>query len=288
MKKMVILGAGRLGCSLGLALKAAGYPLAAITCAHRFSAEQSSRILDLPSFYLQPEEAVCQGNFIFICVPDSQIRALVKKLSRVEVDWSRRFVYQTSGLLGSSVLQPLKKLGARVASFHPIQSFSRKKTPLAHWKNIFITLEGDEEAIVAAREIIRRIGARPIKIDSGNKALYHAACSLASNSLVSLISLASDLLERAGLEKSLAFEALKPLVNGTWKNLKQSGPAEALTGPIVRGDLMTVREHLKALKAFPLAREIYQRLGLLALGLAEKRGLRISQVRALRTWLQDK
>jgi len=285
---MVILGAGRLGCSLGLALKASGYSLSAITCAHKASAQQSSRILDLPSFYSQPEEAVPQGNFIFICVPDSQIRPLVRKLSRVEIDWSCRFVYQTSGLLSSSVLQPLKKLGARVASFHPIQSFSRKKTPPAHWKDIFITLEGDKEAITAAREIIQRIGARPIKLDSRNKALYHAACSLASNSLVSLISLASDLLEKAGLEKSLALEALKPLVNGTWKNLKKSSPAEALTGPIVRGDLMTVREHLKALKAFPLAREIYQRLGLLALELAEKRGLRPSQVRALRSWLQDK
>jgi predicted short-subunit dehydrogenase-like oxidoreductase (DUF2520 family) len=288
MKKIVILGAGRLGCSLGLALKASGYRLAAITCAHKSSAQQSCRILDLPSLYLQPEEAVPQGNFIFICVPDSQIRPLVKKLSRVDLDWSGRFIYQTSGLLDSSVLRPLKKLGARVASFHPVQSFSRKKTPPAHWKNIFITLEGDEEAIAAAREIIQRIGARPIRLDSINKALYHTACSLASNSLVSLISLALDLLERAGLEKSLALEALKPLIDGTWKNLKRSGPAEALTGPIVRGDLMTVREHLKALKAFPLAREIYQRLGLLALELAEKRGLRPSQVKTLRMWLQDK
>lgn len=288
MKGIVIIGAGRLGCSLGLALKAAGYSLRAITCAHQASAQQSLKILGLASFYLEPEKAVAQGEHIFLCVPDSQIRSLIKNLARARINWSHRFVYLTSGLLSSSVLRPLKLLGAKVASFHPIQSFSRKETPLTHWKGIFITLEGDEEAVTAGKEIIQKIGAKPLEIISKNKSLYHAACSLASNHFVSLFSVASSLIEEAGLNKSQALKVLKPLVNGTWKNIKQAGPVNALTGPIARADLITVRHHLKALKAFPLAREIYQKLGLAALPLAEKKGLKPFQIRALKTWLQDK
>ncbi len=197
-------------------------------------------------------------------------------------------MYHSSGLLSSTFLQPLKKLGAKVASFHPIQSFSSKETPALHWRKIFITLEGDREALALAREIIRKIGARPLEIARKNKPLYHAACSLASNHFISLFSLASDLLEQAGLEKSQALEVLKPLVDGTWKNLKLTDPSRALTGPIVRADWMTVRKHLRALKSFPLAREIYQRLALQALSLAEKREFEPSQVRALKPWLQDK
>ncbi len=288
MKQVVIIGAGRLGCSLGLALKEAGFPLRSISCAHQESAEQSSQILGLPVYYLKPEKAVAQGQIIFLCVPDRQISPLVRKLAKVQSDWSGRFVYHTSGLLSSMVLQPLKKLGARVASFHPIQSFSSKETSPRFWRKIFVSLEGDEEALSLAREIIQKIGARPIEIAPKNKPLYHVACSLASNHFVSLFSLAGELLERAGLEKSMALEILKPLVNGTWKNLKLTDPATSLTGPIARADWLTVREHLRVLKAFPLARKIYQKLGLQALSLAKQKGLSPSQIRALKRWLQDK
>lgn len=288
MKPVVIIGAGRLGCSLGLALKAAGFSVKAITCVHQDSARQSSQILKGVANYLSPEKAIARGRIIFLCVPDRQIRPLIKKLAKCQFNWSERFVYQTSGLLSSTSLQPLKKRGAKVASFHPIQSFPSKETPAVRWKKIFITLEGDEEAISLAREIIQKIGARPLKITRKNKPLYHAACSLASNHFVSLFSLAADLLEKAGLEKLQALEALKPLVDGTWKNLKLTDPSRALTGPIVRADWLTVKEHLQALKPFPLAREVYQKLGLQALSLAEKRGLKPSQVRALKLWLQDK
>lgn len=288
MKSVVIIGAGRLGCSLGLALKAAGLSLRAITCAHQESAQESSQILGGLAYHLKPEKAIARGQIIFLCVPDGQISPLVKKLAKTQFNWSGRFVFHTSGLLSSKVLKPLKKLGAKVASFHPIQSFSSKETPAVHWRKIFITLEGDEEALALAREIIQKIGARPLEIARKNKPLYHAACSLASNHFVSLFSLASELLEQVGFEKSQALEALKPLVDGTWKNLKPTDPSRALTGPIVRADWVTVREHLHALKPFPLAREVYQKLGLQALSLAEKRGLEPSKLRALKLWLQDK
>lgn len=288
MKPVVIIGAGRVGCSLGRALKAAGFSLKAITCAHQESAEQSCLILGCPSYYLRPEKAVSHGRIIFLCAPDRQIKSLVRKLAMSKLNWTGRFVYHTSGLLSSTALRPLQKLGAKVASFHPIQSFSSKETPLLYWRKIFISMEGDEEALALARKIIQKIGARPLEIARKNKPLYHAACSLASNHLVSLFSLASDLLEQTGLEKSQALEALKPLIDGTWKNLKLTDPVKALTGPIVRVDWLTVKEHLRALTPFPLAREVYQLLGLQALFLAEKRGLKPFQVRALKRWLQDK
>ncbi|MCX7973491.1 MAG: DUF2520 domain-containing protein [Candidatus Aminicenantes bacterium] len=288
MSSVIIIGAGKLGCSLGLALQASGYSIEAITCLHHDSAVESGQILKVSSFFNDPELALGSGNIIFLCPPDSQIKPLVRRLAKKKVDWSRYLVYHTSGLLSSAVLYPLKKQGAKVASFHPIQSFACKQTPPSHWKGIFITLEGDEEAIAEARKIIRTIGAHPLLIDQKNKPLYHAACSLASNHFISLFSLAVEILKEAGFEELQAIKTLKPLVHGTWKNLKLTCPGLALTGPIVRGDLMTIRQHLEALQDFPLALKIYQQLSLVALSIAEKRGLKSSQIKALKRWLQDK
>lgn len=288
MKSVVIIGAGRLGCSLGLALKASGYPLEAFTCLHADSALESRQILKVNSYFLEPELALKFGELIFFCLPDRSIKPLVNQLARSQINWSNRYVFHTSGLLSSAVLHPLKKKGAKVASFHPIQSFAHKRTPPAFWKDIFISVEGDKEAVAEACQIIQKIGAKPLFLNPKHKPLYHAACSLASNHFVCLFSLALDLFSQAGFNEGQALQALKPLVNGTWKNLRENYPYQALTGPIVRGDLSTIRQHLQALKNFPLARVIYQKLGLIALSIAEKRGVKPSQIRALKRWLQDK
>ncbi len=285
---IAIVGAGRVGCSLGLALLKAGYSLRAISCQHQDSAQESRRILSLPKATTNVIQPAQQGKIIFLCLPDRYLPQVIKDLAQSRVNWSGKFVFHTSGLFSSRLLWPLKRKGAKTASFHPIQSFPTKTTPPSHWQNIFISLEGDEEAVMLAQEIVQRIKATPLWLKKPYKPLYHAACALASNYLVALYSLSLKLLTQSGLQEEEAAQVLRPLVNGTWSNLQSFDPATALTGPIVRDDRLTVRHHLRALKPYPLAFQVYRRLAWEAVELAKKRDLTSRQVKAWKRLLGDK
>jgi len=288
VKTVAIVGAGRLGTSLGLALKEAGFSLRALSSEHSESAEESARLLGLDSIVFAPVKAVSRARIIFLCVPERKLPPLVKDLAQAKLNWKNKIIYHTSGLLSSNSLRPLRQRGAKIASFHPVQSFAAKNMPPARWRNIFISLEGDKPAVELAKIIIKKLGAQPLLISQKKKPLYHAACSLASNHFVALFSLAVNLLKEAGLDEAKAIQALRPLVAGTGENLNSASPAEALTGPISRADWPAVRRHLQALRSYPLAEKIYRQLGLEAVNLAQKKGLRPAQAKALKRQLQDK
>jgi len=288
VKTVAIVGAGRLGTSLALALKEAGFSLRALSAEHPESAEESARLLGLDSIVFPPAKAINRAGIIFLCLPERKLPSLVKDLAQAKINWKNKVVYHTSGLLSSNSLRPLRQSGARIASFHPIQSFAVKNTPPARWRKIFISLEGDRPAVELAKIIIRKLGAKPLLISQKKKPLYHAACSLASNHFVALFSLAVNLLKEAGLDEAQAIQALRPLVAGTGKNLNSASPVEALTGPISRADWLAIRRHLQALRSYPLAEKIYRQLGLEAVRLAQKKGLKPARARALKRQLQDR
>jgi predicted short-subunit dehydrogenase-like oxidoreductase (DUF2520 family) len=204
------------------------------------------------------------------------------------VSWAGRAVFHTSGLLPARALAPLGRLGARTASLHPAQSFSRKDAPAAAFRGITWGVEGDAEAVETARTIVRGLGGRVLLLSEESKPLYHAACVLASNALVALESTAAGLLRAAGAGEEDALGLLLPLAQGTLQNVKNLGLEKALTGPVVRGDAATVREHLEALRKDPDASEVYRVLGRGILRLARQSGLPEAKVRALRRLLEGK
>ncbi len=200
--------------------------------------------------------------------------------------WAGRFVFHTSGLLPARVLEPLRKRGARIASVHPIQSFPRKDAPPTIFRGITWGVEGDPAAVAAAEEMVRSLRGNVLLLSEKGKPLYHAACSLASNTMIALGWTASRLLGAAGIEENAAAGMLFPLTQGTLQNVKNLGPQKALTGPILRGDVATVRKHLEALRDDPPARGVYLVMGKQILRLAEKSGLPAGRVRSLRRLLE--
>jgi predicted short-subunit dehydrogenase-like oxidoreductase (DUF2520 family) len=190
--------------------------------------------------------------------------------------------------LPAGVLGPLAQRGARVASLHPVQSIPRKDAPSAVFAGITWGLQGDPAALEAAAGIVRALRGRILVLSEKDKALHHAACALASNALVALEWTASGVLLQAGMTEDAAAGMLLPLVQGTLQNVKSLGLERALTGPIRRGDVATVREHLEALRSHPGAREVYTALGKQILRLAGKSGLPAGRVRALRRLLGDR
>jgi predicted short-subunit dehydrogenase-like oxidoreductase (DUF2520 family) len=155
---------------------------------------------------------------------------------------------------------------------HPLQSFAaeQESNPFV---GIKAAIEGEDRAVQAARQAAGDLGAQPIQIRTDGKTLYHASAVVASNYLVTLLRLSFDLMEEAGVSRSEIFGVLKPLLEGTLKNVEAVGIPQALTGPVARGDVATVRDHLEALEErFPGEIDLYCRLGQATLDIARAKG----------------
>jgi predicted short-subunit dehydrogenase-like oxidoreductase (DUF2520 family) len=288
MKSFSIVGAGRLGTVLGAALVRRGWTAAAIVDKDARAGRESRRIIGRGKAAAGLDGTSRPGDVVIIAVPDDAVGRVAAGLARSGVTWAGRFVFHTSGLLPARILEPLRKQGARIASVHPVQSFPRKDAPASIFRGITWGVEGDPAAVAAAEEMVRSLRGNVLLLSEKDKPLYHAACSLASSALVALGWTASGMLGAAGIEEKAAAGILFPLVQGTLQNVNNLGPEKALTGPILRGDVATVRKHLEALRDDPPARGVYVAMGKQILRLAEKSGLPAGRVSALKRLLEGR
>ena len=294
MKSFSIVGAGRLGTVLGAALVRRGWTATAIVDKDSEAARESRRIIGQGKVHpyrpgLSPkgrDGTVGLGDVVIIAVPDDVVSRVAAGLARSGVSWAGRFVFHTSGLLPARVLGPLRKRGARIASVHPVQSFPRKDAPASIFRGITWGVDGDPAAVAAAEEMVRDLRGNVLLLSEKDKPLYHAACSLASNAMIALEWTASGLLGAAGIGEKAAAGMLFPLAQGTLQNVNNLGLEKALTGPILRGDVVTVRKHLEALRDDLHARGVYLVMGKQILRLAEKSGLPAGRVTAMKRLLE--
>jgi len=289
MTDVSIIGAGRLGTSLGYALSKKRYRIKALSCRTLSSAKESRQIIGEGIASTDNVQAAKVGELVFLCLPDEEIVKVTRALASSEVNWSKKFVIHCSGLIPSEVLEPLKAKGALTASLHPIQSFAQKKTSPTKFENIYFGLEGCSEALALSRKIVQELGGRPLILQAKDKALYHAACSTASNFLVVLLDTAVSLLKQVGLQEEEALHILLPLVKGTLHNVKKFNIRASLTGPVIRGDQKSIQKHLEVLRNFPPYYETYTRLASQALEIA-KREKKISpqKIKTLKNLLEGK
>jgi predicted short-subunit dehydrogenase-like oxidoreductase (DUF2520 family) len=288
MNRFSLIGAGRLGTALAFALTRKGWTLETIADRDPAAARESRKIIRRGTATADVRRAA-GTRVLLICVPDDSVEAVARLLSRYGGPWSGRCVFHTSGLLPASALDPLRRKGAHAASLHPVQSFPEKRgSARAAFGGIFWGIEGDRQAVGVGRKIANVLGGHSFILNEKAKPLYHAACSLASNAFVSLAATSTALLEAAGIHQKLAARVLLPLVQGTLQNVKKLGLPKALTGPIARGDVQTVRRHLEALRCRPLDEEVYRILGRQALEIASGKGIPPSRVKALRRLLEGK
>lgn len=288
MTGVSIIGAGRLGASLGHALVRQGYDLRALSCRTLRSARESTRIAGAGRAVTNIVKAVGNSPVVFLSVPDGALPAIAASLAASPLDWRKRTVFHTSGLVPSRVLEPLARAGAFTASFHPAQTFARKEADPDLFRGIFYGLEGDPTAVKTAMGIVRRLGGAALLLNENEKVLYHAACVMCSAGGTALFDAASRLLAGTGLDADEAARVLLPLAERTLRNVKRLGAAAALTGPVSRGDAKAIRSHLEALPAKGAARALYAALGLASLETIGKGKLSPTSVRALRRILEDR
>jgi predicted short-subunit dehydrogenase-like oxidoreductase (DUF2520 family) len=256
---LTIIGAGRLGTALAVALERQGYSIQSLAARHGEKARQAAGLLNGKPQVLAAKQlhSLHAADVFLITVPDDQIAGVAAQLSGLEFDAT---ALHTSGALSSDILAPLRQRGWKVGSIHPLISVSDSDAAL---EGAFWSVEGDAAALRTGKAIVRDLGGQSFSIRSEDKPLYHAAAVMVSGNVVALFDVALEMLMQCGLDRKTAGEILLPLIASTVRSLQTKDPAQALTGTFSRGDLETVKRHLAALKKSELvdALELYRLLG---------------------------
>ena len=283
-----LIGAGSAGTALILALHEKGYPIVGIASRTLASAQRCARWVGCEMASTDPRAVVPLADALFIATPDDAIREVCEGIANHGGFRAGQIVAHLSGALTSDELEAARACGAKVMALHPMQTFADPQQGAKNMIGASFSLEGDPEAVAFGREVVEAFSGRVFVIPKDRKALYHAALCVASNYLVTVADLAARMLERAGIEKGAALEAMLPLIRGTVKNLEREGSPSALTGPISRGDASTIARHLKAMTELaPEVLDLYRTLGKETVRLArEKGGLDPEGEKAIRRMLK--
>lgn len=235
------------------------------------------------------EDAVTGAVTIILAVPDDAIGRLAADLAKAGAVSGDQVVLHLSGLHGKEQLASLEGSGAALGSLHPLQTVSDPETAPERWRGAYAAIEGDDRACREGERLAQLLGLVPFRLGPGQKAAYHAGAVMVGNYSVALAGAAARLAREAGVPVELAAKMYLPLLAGALENLGRQPTAAALTGPVRRGDLNTIREHLEALTADD--RMLYAVLGLEAVKLAREAGLdagRADEVeRTLRTAIDN-
>lgn len=257
------VGAGRLGSVLaGLLVQHQLAQVVSVCNAHLSSAR--AVVQRLGQGVACRLEQLLPADVLFLTVPDDKLPWIACQLA--EQSPIARIVIHCSGVLGSSVLAPLKLKGASIVSIHPMSSFSQE-SQLANLDGIVCGVEGDRDALSVGRVLFEKLGASLVLLDPKYKPLCHAASVMASNYLITLAQSAVDCFVSAGLDDDLSVQVVTQLMSSALTNLKQKKcPRQSLTGPIQRADVGTIKMHISALREASLD-QLYAILGTLTLPL---------------------
>lgn len=270
--KFSLIGAGRAGKALAIALQSAGYELAAVAGGHSGAAAAFAAATG--ACYCETvAKAAAKGAIVLLAVPDNAIAVCVREIAAEKKIQKDGVVLHICGSQNAEVLSCLREAGAAIGSMHPLQSFSGDTAAgVACIRGTYFAVDGDEVAVASASEMIAALGGRRLLVSGAQRALYHAAACMASNYLTALLQGSVRLLGQCGISQEDALPALEPIVMATLKNIMLQGPAAALTGPIVRGDDQTLVRQLQQIDELPEEAALYRALAEYTIAMAVKGG----------------
>jgi predicted short-subunit dehydrogenase-like oxidoreductase (DUF2520 family) len=258
-RHVTLIGAGNLAAAIGPALRSAGYTIDAVAGralpASRKRAAALARKLGARLQRLNEVQPL--SGILWLCHTDDALAETAALLAR-RSGWQGKIVLHSSGALSSDVLAPLQRAGAHAASIHPMMTFVAGVAP--RLKRVPFAVEGDREALIVARRIVRDLGASPFEVKKEAKVLYHALGSFSSPLLIATLATAERVGRAAGLSQLQVRKIIGPILQQTLDNYLKKGAAEAFSGPVRRGDVSTVRRHWKDLQSVPGAGEVYRAL----------------------------
>ena len=269
-----VIGAGKVGTTLAVLLRRGGYHIVSVISKKKSSARKLAKLVRCTSFSDTPANIHPSTRILLLASPEEIIPAIVDEIKRnASIDFAKLIVFHTSGSLTSDLLTPLRKKGAIVFSLHPIQTFPGASTlsaQLGRMKDVWYGFEGGRDALQFARRLVKSLGGRMVRIPKEEKILYHILCVFASNYSIALLGAVETLAGRVG--NDLTLRQVIPLIRTSIENAFQMTPGKALTGPIARGSISTVRKHVQKLKKTDKRLAVlYRRLGIQALEMVKTR-----------------
>ena len=238
--KTGIIGAGRVGCSLGKYFRSKNADLVGYYDTNAAAAEEAAAFTQTAGFN-QVQQLVRESDILFIC--------------------------HCSGALSSDSFSGAKEAGVSCCSVHPMLPFSNKFSSYQQLEHAFFTVEGHPHAVQVITDLLTSYGNEVCRIDAAAKPEYHAAASILSNQVIAVLDTGYRLLEDCGFSREKAVAATAALVRQNIENVLSQGCVHALTGPIERGDVATVEKHLHCLNTEDAA--LYRMLGTRLLAIAE-------------------
>lgn len=244
--KVGFIGAGKIGTGLGILLSHSSIKVSGYLSRNVNSSLNASSLTNSAAFS-KYEDIINASDVIIISTKDDCIKSIVEEILKHKSIINNKIFVHLSGSISIDVLKPLKKYGHTMV-IHPIQTCPSIEAAVSLLPESYFTIEGDDIAVNVGISITKAIGAKPIVINGINKPLYHAACVIASNYLVTLVKAANELLKASGFPFDKHPDLLLPLINGTLKNISERGCDASLSGPIARCDIETVKKHVENIK----------------------------------------
>lgn len=274
-----IIGGGKVGTCLATYLKAKNM-LVGITASNE---KNSQRLAE--RFHLEAtdnRQLTLKVDILLLTVPDRLVESVAESIAVDGIEG--KIVLHVSGSLGLEPLESLTRKGAHVGSMHPLQSFAANTT--TELAGVYMAIDGDNIAREIAAELAEKLGGKPFYVPAEERAAYHAAACICSNYAVTVEALAQKLMARWTGSEEDGWKALKPLFKGTAANLLRTDNAQsALTGPIGRGDINTVRKHLEVMPGE--MQELYCLLGMATVDVAlHNKTISVSDAESLEKLLQ--
>ncbi|KRF37181.1 Rossmann-like and DUF2520 domain-containing protein [Nocardioides sp. Soil805] len=243
------IGAGRVGATLSAALGRAGHRIVAVAGESDASRRRSEALL--PGVPLaKPTDVARSCDLLLLTVPDDMLPNVVAMLSASGAIREGQYVAHTSGRHGLGVLEPAAAVGARPIALHPAMTFTGTEVDLPRLRGCVYGVTAGEEERELVERLVADLGGRTMWVPEDRRTLYHAGLAHGANHLVTLVTQAVELLSAAmetdagvGLDDVSPADTLRPLLTAALDNALARGDS-ALTGPIVRGDVETVRAHL--------------------------------------------
>ena len=271
---VAIIGPGAVGRAVGLLLRRRRYPIVAVAGRSRSSVRDAVAFIGgSVRAARRSASAAGRADVIFITTPDRMIGTVCREIATARAVKRNAVVFHCSGAHGPGLLASARECGAHVAALHPLQSFASPEQAVKRMKGTWFTLDGDEAAVRVGRRIVAALGGKVVGMPPEDRALYHAALCVLSNYLVALTDLGQAMMGFSGMRPEEAARAALPLVRGTVENMAAVGVPDALTGPIARGDVATVKRHLRAIGPLPAeVGKLYCELGLHTVDVARRKG----------------
>lgn len=283
--KISLVGAGRVGTTLAVLFRKRGHTIVSVISRTRTNAKRCATLVHCSTYSTRLEDVSPATNLLIIATPDEAICEVAESVGRLDIlDFSHLRAFHASGSLTSDELRSLARRGVLIFSMHPIQTFPKKLSvdlQVEEMAGVGYGIEGSPRAIGFAKKLVSELGGSYLIVPKKKKISYHLACVIASNYTVTLLGAVEEIV--APFAGSPRLRHFKALIETSVRNALQGSPQEVLTGPIVRGSVRIVKEHLRELRRNGRLDTLYRAVGLYALQMSRKaRNITNEQERALR------